>query len=115
LPAQQERFDGFCAVYNQERPHEALGQQTPASLYQPSPRPYPDRVEDPHNGEAVAVRVRSNGQIKWAGELIFVGEVLIGEPVAILETDGGWCVMPTSNWATSIRSGAGSARVHCGG
>src|SRR5262249_38596075 len=25
----------------------------------------------------------------------------------------GWCVMPTSNWATSIRSGAGSARVRC--
>jgi len=25
----------------------------------------------------------------------------------------GWCIMPTSNWATSIRSGAGSARVRC--
>jgi hypothetical protein len=36
LPAQQQRFDGFRAVYNNERPHEALGQQTPASLYQPS-------------------------------------------------------------------------------
>ena len=38
-------------------------------------------------------RVRSNGQIKWAGELIFVGETLIGEPVGILETEGGdWLV-----------------------
>ena len=38
-------------------------------------------------------RVRSNGQIKWAGELIFVGEALIGEPVGILETEGGdWLV-----------------------
>jgi transposase InsO family protein len=26
LAAQQERFDVFCAVYNNERPHEALGQ-----------------------------------------------------------------------------------------
>jgi hypothetical protein len=94
LPAQQQRFDGFRAVYNKERPHEALGQQTPASLYRASPRPYPDRVEDPHYGEDVAVRrVRSNGQIKWAGELIFVGEALIGEPVGILETEGGdWLV-----------------------
>ena len=90
LAAQQERFDAFRAVYNNERPHEALGQQTPASLYRPSPRPYPDRVEDPHYGEDVAVRrVRSTGQIKWAGELIFVGEALIGEPVGILETEGG--------------------------
>jgi putative transposase len=94
LPAQQERFDGFRAVYNKERPHEALGQQTPASRYQPSPRPYPDRIEQPHYGHDVAVRrVRSTGQIKWAGELIFVGEALIGEPVGILETEGGdWLV-----------------------
>ena len=94
LPRQQERFDAFRAVYNNERPHEALGQRTPVSLYQPSPRPYRDRVEDPHYGNEVAVRrVRSNGQIKWAGELIFVGEALIGEPVGILETEGGdWLV-----------------------
>jgi len=94
LPAQQERFDAFRTIYNNERPHEALGQQTPASLYAPSPRPYPHRVEDPHYGDEVAVRrVRSNGQIKWAGELIFVGEALIGEPVGILETEGGdWLV-----------------------
>src|SRR6516225_6822654 len=94
LVAQQERFDAFRAVYNNERPHEALGQQTPALLYEPSPRPYPDRVEHPHYGEEVAVRrVRSTGQIKWAGELIFVGEALIGEPVGIRETEGGdWLV-----------------------
>jgi putative transposase len=40
-PAQQRRFDDFRALYNNERPHEALGQKTPASLYEPSPRPYP--------------------------------------------------------------------------
>ena len=94
VAAQQERFDAFRAVYNNERLHEALGQQTPALLYEPSPRPYPDRVEHPHYGEEVAVRrVRSTGQIKWAGELIFVGEALIGEPVGIRETEGGdWLV-----------------------
>jgi putative transposase len=90
LPAQQQRFEAFRAVYNNERPHEALGQKTPASLYRPSPRAYPDRVEDPHYGDDVAVRrVRSTGQIKWAGELIFVGEALVGEPVGILETESG--------------------------
>jgi len=94
LAAQQQRFDTFRTVYNTERPHEALGQRTPASLYEPSLRPYPDRVEEPHYGDDVAVRrVRSNGQIKWAGELIFVGEALIGEPIGILETEGGdWLV-----------------------
>ena len=94
VPAQQQRFDEFRVLYNHERPHEALGQQTPASLYQPSPRPYPERLEDPSYGGDVAVRrVRSNGQIKWAGELIFVGEALIGEPVGVVETEAGdWLV-----------------------
>jgi putative transposase len=94
LPAQQRRFDAFRAVYNNERPHEALGQQTPASRYQPSPRAYPDRLEDPPYGCDVAVRrVRSNRQIKWAGELIFVGAALVGEPVGVVETESGdWLV-----------------------
>ena len=94
LPAQQQRFEEFRAVYNNERPHEALGQQTPASVYQPSPRPYPQRIDEPSYGGDVAVRrVCSNGQIKWAGELIFVGEALIGEPVGVSETESGdWLV-----------------------
>jgi putative transposase len=94
VPAQQQRFDEFRILYNNERPHEALGQQTPASAYQPSPRPDPERLADPSYGGDVAVRrVRRNGQIKWAGELIFVGEALIGEPVGVVETEAGdWLV-----------------------
>ena len=38
-------------------------------------------------------RVRTNGVIKWGGDLIFVSEALIGEPVAVEETeDGEWLV-----------------------
>lgn len=94
VTAQQQRFDAFRAMYNAERPHEALGQKTPASLYQPSPRPYPERLEDPSYGPQAAIRrVRSNGQIKWAGQLVFVGEALIGEPVGVVETESGdWLV-----------------------
>ena len=32
---------------NQERPHEALEQKTPATCYQSSPRIYPDRIPEP--------------------------------------------------------------------
>jgi len=35
LAAQQVRFNEFRKEYNDERPHEALGQETPASLYRP--------------------------------------------------------------------------------
>ena len=35
--------------------------------------------------------MRSRGQIKWGGELVFVSEVLVGEPVGVSETeDGEW-------------------------
>ena len=87
---QQRRFNRFCQVFNHERPHEALGQRTPASLYRPSVRSYPRIVREPDYADGVAVRrVRSTGQIKWGGQLIFVSQVLVGEPVGIEETDNG--------------------------
>jgi putative transposase len=36
---QQERFEDFIRVYNQERPHQALGGVYPAEIYTPSARP----------------------------------------------------------------------------
>jgi len=41
---QQRRFDRWRHEYNTLRPHEALADATPASLYTPSPRPYPPRL-----------------------------------------------------------------------
>ena len=90
LAEQQARFDEFRAVYNHERPHEALDFATPASLYRASARAYPCALSEPDYPDAAAVRrVRSNGEIKWAGDLVFVSEALIGEPVAIEETEEG--------------------------
>jgi len=40
LCTQQRAFDAFRRRYNTERPHEALGDATPASCYHPSSRPY---------------------------------------------------------------------------
>ena len=44
LAAKQRCFDHFRERYNTERPHEALGDETPASRYTPSPRPYRSRL-----------------------------------------------------------------------
>jgi putative transposase len=94
LSEQQRRFDNFRAIYNDERPHEALAFETPASAYRPSERAYPCPLREPTYGDGAAVRrVRSNGEIKWGGDLVFISEALIGEPVAIEETDDGeWLV-----------------------
>ena len=38
-------------------------------------------------------KVRSNGEIRWGGAMIFLSEALIGEPVGIAETEAGdWLV-----------------------
>ncbi|MGO4126297.1 integrase core domain-containing protein [Inquilinus sp. YAF38] len=92
--AQQANFDRFRLEYNHLRPHEALGQETPASHYHKSPRGYPARIEEPaYDAEHAVRRVRSNGEIKWGGTLIFVSEALVGEPVGVAETEtGDWIV-----------------------
>jgi len=90
---QQQKCDDFLSVYNTVRPHEALGQVPPASLYVPSPRPYPERLGDIQYPSLTEVRrVRSNGQIKWRGELVFVSEALVGELVGITEDVDSWLV-----------------------
>jgi len=90
LAEQQACFEQFRRTFNGERPHEALRFRTPASLYCPSPRSYPCALREPaYPADCAVRRVRSNGEIRWAGDLIFVSEVLIGEPVAVEETEAG--------------------------
>jgi transposase InsO family protein len=90
--AQQERFDQFRSLYNEERPHEALGQQPPAQFYRCSSRPYPSKISEPEYPGHFEVRwVRPNGGIKWQGEFLFLSEALSGERVGLEETaDGIW-------------------------
>lgn len=88
--AQQRRFNNFRRHYNEERPHEALGQRPPQEVYTASARAMPDRVEEPwYDADHQVRRVRSSGEIKWKGESIFVSEVLIGEPIGIAERETG--------------------------
>jgi transposase InsO family protein len=92
---QQRALDAFRASYNHDRPHEALGQRTPASLYRPSPRPYPSREPEPgYPPDAMVRRVRTNGEVKWAGELLYISEALCGQPVGFQQRDDHlWAVL----------------------
>lgn len=79
---QQRAFDRFRREYNQERPHEALGQQTPASRYVPSPRPYPILLPVPEYDSSLQVRsIAPHGHFSWFGKEIFLSEALAGERV----------------------------------
>lgn len=94
IAEQQERFDQFQDYFNHLRPHQALNQTPPAQHYRPSPRPWPQRLEDPwYDADHEVRRVRSNGQIKWKGERIFIAESLIGELIGIRQLPwGDWLI-----------------------
>jgi transposase InsO family protein len=83
--AQQRELDQFRRDFNQVRPHEALAMQTPASIYQSSPRPYPEpepEVEYPDNMQVRAVQ--SHGFFIWKRKQVFLTEVLWGESIGLL-------------------------------
>ena len=87
---QQARFDAFRRHYNEERPHEALGQRPPAELWRAPARLLPARLEEPWYDAGHEVRrVRPNGEIKWKGGCVFVGEALAGELVGLAEHEAG--------------------------
>jgi putative transposase len=91
---QQRQFDAFREEYNFERPHEALGQRPPGAFYTASPRPFCERLEDPsYEPHEQVRRVRTSGEIRWRGGLVFISEALTGEAVAISQRDDGhWLI-----------------------
>lgn len=81
---QQKAFDLFRYEYNEVRPHEALGQEVPASLYQPSNRPYPSRVPEPEYPDHFHIaRAYPNGVISFGGVQWYLTPVLAGELVGL--------------------------------
>jgi len=89
---QQRALENFRQEYNEVRPHEALGMQTPASIYEPSERAYPAKVREPEYPSTMLVRsVHSHGHFRWKKRHdVFLSEVLWGERVGLLPIDERW-------------------------
>lgn len=95
LRAQQKAFDAFEWEYNQERPHEALGQKPPAWFYEPSGRDYPERLpaQRGYPDQWQKRRVREAGQIKWKGHNVRISKALWGQEIGLEPIDEGlWAV-----------------------
>ena len=89
---QPRALEDFRQEYNEVRPHEALGMQTPASAYEPSERAYPVKVPEPEYPPTMLVRgVHSHGHFRWQKRHdVFLSEVLWGERVGLLPIDERW-------------------------
>ncbi len=88
LAAQQRAFDEFRAIFNCERPHEALGQKPPASLYTPSERPFPAELKHPEYPADYAVRrTGPNGAFSFKQTRFQVSRKLPHAPVGLQPID----------------------------
>jgi putative transposase len=92
--AQQRRFDDFRKVYNEERPHQALAGETPASLWRPSDRAYPARIADPdYPGHFEKRLVSSAGCFRFRKQVVFISQALKQQWIGLEEVDDGlWSV-----------------------
>jgi putative transposase len=120
LMEQQRRFDRFQREYNSIRPHEALEQKAPASLYRASSRSFPARLGALEYPEHLEVRrVSRNGMVTWDGQRFWLSKALSGEDVGFEEiNDDTWTIsfgpltlgsyhppsnifLPETNWKTN--------------
>ena len=93
LRQQQKAFDEFRHEYNEQRPHEALGQRTPAEVYEPAARDYPERLpgQRGYPDEWQKRKVQSSGQIKWKGRDLQITRALVGQEMGLKPVgDGQW-------------------------
>lgn len=89
---QQEKFDRFRREYNEERPHEALGMQTPAKVYAPSLRRYEPPAEPlsyPLHDFSRPVFQDGNAFFPPLEKRIWVGMALVGEHIGFREIEVG--------------------------
>lgn len=83
----QHVFDQWLPVYNQERPHDALQLQTPASRYTSSPRAYPEKISafEYDTGDEVR-KVQAGGEFHYLGQTYDIGRAFHGQKVALRKT-----------------------------
>jgi transposase InsO family protein len=86
-PHVQTAFDHWRPVYNTERPHEALGLQTPVSRYRVSQRSYPETLPPVQYASTVETRrVDENGWFSYHGRDWKAGRAFCGQTIGLRPT-----------------------------
>ena len=79
----QNAFDRWRAIYNHERPHDAIGLAVPASRYRPSTRAYSQTLPPIHYGpDDIVATVGWNGAVIFKGRHLRVSSALKDQPIA---------------------------------
>lgn len=95
LQGQQRKLNAFVQLYNEIRPHNALGKKTPAKVHLCSPRPFPEKIKEWEYPKEMKERyVCRNGAMRWGhAKWVGVSTALIEKRVGLEEVgDGIWRV-----------------------
>jgi transposase InsO family protein len=93
LRRQQRSFDRFQRIYNEERPHQALDNKPPASVYLPSPRQYPQRPGAPeYDPHWKVCNVYAKGSFYYGGHHYFLSDALGNTLIALAATQHEHCM-----------------------
>ena len=100
----------FRHEYNHERPHEALGNKTPAAVYQPvNLRVYQERPREWEYCGGVVKRLNTQGMLYYRQQTYFVSEALAAERVRVDEVDGKLLVTFRHMTVREIELGTGKS------
>lgn len=88
LRDQQRKFDDFCHIFNNERPHEGIAMNRPARLYRGARRPFPSTPPPLTYEPWFEIRsVGFSGMLKWPTGDIFISHALAGERLGLEPID----------------------------
>lgn len=92
--AQQRNFNAFRHEYNEERPHERLNQQTPASQYRSSARSYPERLSAlEYPAHFLVKKITTGGTFRFQHRLLYLANAMVDQLIGLEETDDGiWAI-----------------------
>jgi transposase InsO family protein len=80
----QRAFDAWRDIYNQERPHEAIGLEVPAFRYRSSVRSYPEVLPVPEYGADDRVyKLRINGMLHVEKRDFYLSQAFGGQLLAV--------------------------------
>ena len=80
----EREFSGYRNRYNCERPHDALGGDTPVSRYRPSSRSLPTHLPAVQYCSSLSVhKVRSRGVITFQNQTWYIGRAFEGLPIGL--------------------------------
>ena len=79
----KERLENWRWLYNEVRPHHALGMKTPASIYTSSTRPYYDPKPYVYEEGTKLIKVNNWGYLRFGSVQLFLSEAMADTKVEI--------------------------------